>query len=249
MCLQLLFCGYHDLQCFSSIGEQYRDALSRADEEGWQLPDSIDSQRSALSNLLAGLDPSDKKTTVEGAGPGGKPLHLPSQYLPGFWPLLYLGIIAILHGLLVLLQVWSVRFKCWVRMRKHTGKVAEATHVRVEPSAASGGAAKVLLLPLQSGPLGPFFEYHRRSYVYDPREKTFVKVRCPTALPISQFKNWTGLPSEAAVVHTRTKYGPNRFEMATPEFWALYRQQILSPFTIFQLFCTVSHLFSISTLQ
>ncbi|KAG5184553.1 hypothetical protein JKP88DRAFT_354404 [Tribonema minus] len=241
-------------ECFETIGDQYRDALLRAEELGLVVPDSIDSQRTALASLVNGTASAvDAAATGSAAAAGAvKEVHLPSQWLPGFWAMLFLGVVVILHVLVILLQVWSVSFRCWVwsvsfrcwvRMSRisHARGGAQglggATHVRVTPQATHGGG-KDLLLPLRTGPLGPFFEYHRRMYVYDARQNCFIKVRCETTLPASHFREWGGLPSAAAVAHARTKFGPNRFEMATPEFWAMYRQQLVSPLTIFQLFCT-----------
>lgn len=218
--------------CYATIGQQYQEALDRADEEGWELPNTVDSQRSALSTLIAGAG---EELDAAAATPvvGGSIKRLPWRHLPGFWPLFYLGAIAILHGLVILVQVWSIRIRCWFQMRSATPE--NATFVKIEPRQHGG---KVELQPICTGPSGKWFEYHRRKYVYKPSTDTFEKVRCPTALPFGHFRRWRGLPSPRAVELARTQYGPNRFEMATPEFWALYRQQLLSPFTIFQLFCT-----------
>ncbi|CAM9406446.1 unnamed protein product, partial [Phaeothamnion confervicola] len=217
--------------CFMTIGEQYHDALARAEEFGMELPGSIDRQRTTLNAMLAGVD-----ITAKDADIGVKIASLPSEHLPGFWALLALGLVAIAHALMMLLQHWSVNMRCLIRFRP-VDAVERATHVRVTPRTTSG-SSKTLLLPVKAGPLGPWFVFNRRKYVHDPRKDAFVKIRCATDLPLAHFRAWHGLPSEAAVEHTLVKFGPNRFEMAAPGFLELYRQQILSPFTIFQLFCS-----------
>lgn len=97
------------------------------------------------------------------------------------------------------------------------------------------GNGKTILVPVEDSPLGPSFEFHRRKYVYDQRRGTFVKVRCRVDRPLSFYRTWRGLPSEAAVESARLMYGSNRFEMEMPKFLDLYKAQLLSPFTIFQV--------------
>eukprot|EP00752_Nemacystus_decipiens_P010629 g9467.t1 len=220
-------------QCFLTTGEQYNDALALAEEEGWALPNSEDSHRTALTALLSGQDLDD------GAAGGVKEVHLPWKYLPGFWPVLWLAVVVVLHLLMVLSQHWSVAFRCLVRFRRvrDGDDPTTATHAMATPKPHCGNG-KTLLVPVQSSPLGPAFEFHRRKYVYDHRAGAFVKIRCRVDRPLSFYRKWRGLPSEAAVESARLMYGTNRFEMEMPKFLDLYKAQLLSPFTIFQLFST-----------
>ncbi|CAB1105130.1 unnamed protein product [Ectocarpus sp. CCAP 1310/34] len=217
-------------KCFLTIGEQYNDALAQAEEEGWALPNSEDSHRSALTALLSGHD-------AEEATSGVKEVHLPWKYLPGFWPVLWLAVVFILHLLMVLLQHWSVAFRCLVRFRPVRDDPTQATHAMARPKPHCGNG-KTLLVPVETSPLGPAFEFHRRKYVYDQRSQAFVKIRCRVDRPLSFYRRWRGLPTEAAVESARLMYGTNRFEMEMPKFLDLYKAQLLSPFTIFQLFST-----------
>lgn len=217
-------------QCFLTIGEQYNDALALAEEEGWALPNSEDSHRTALTALLSGQD-------LEGGAAGGvKEVHLPWKYLPGFWPGLWLAVVFVLHLLVVLSQHWSVAFRCLVRFRRvrDGDDPSTATHAMATPKPHCGNG-KTLLVPVQASPLGPAFEFHRRKYVYDERSQTFVKIRCRVDRPLSFYRKWRGLPTEAAVESARLMYGTNRFEMEMPKFLDLYKAQLLSPFTIFQV--------------
>lgn len=211
------------LQCFLTIGEQYTDALARAEEEGWTLPNSEDSHRSALTALLSGQE----------LGDGVKEVHLPWKYLPGFWPVLWLCVVFVLHLLMILSQHWSVAFRCLVRFRA-VKDPTKATHAMATPRPHSGNG-KTMLVPVEPSPLGPAFEFHRRKYVYDQRSESFVKIRCRVDRPLSFYRRWRGLPSEEAVESARLMYGTNRFEMEMPKFLDLYKAQLLSPFTIFQV--------------
>eukprot|EP00903_Cladosiphon_okamuranus_P009432 g8993.t1 len=220
-------------QCFLTIGDQYNDALQLAEEEGWALPNSEDSHRSALTALLSGQDLKD------GATGGAKEVYLPWKYLPGFWPVLWLAVVFVLHLLMVLSQHWSVAFRCLVRFRRvrDGDDPTTATHAMATPKPHCGNG-KTLLVPVKPSPLGPAFEFHRRKYVYDQRSEAFVKIRCRVDRPLSFYRKWRGLPTEAAVESARLMFGTNRFEMEMPKFLDLYKAQLLSPFTIFQLFST-----------
>lgn len=212
-------------QCFLTAGEQYEDALARAEDMGWALANSEDSHRSALTALLSGEEVGDVG--------GVREAHLPWRYLPGFWPLLWLSTVGILHILMILSQHWSVRFRCFVRFR-HVKDPAQATHAMVTPASHTGDG-KTRLVPVRTSPLGPTFEFHRRKYVFDDRADTFLKIRCRVDRPLGFYRRWHGLPTEDAVESARLMYGPNRFEMEMPKFLDLYKTQLLSPFTIFQV--------------
>ncbi|CAM9233654.1 unnamed protein product, partial [Hapterophycus canaliculatus] len=227
-------------KCFLTIGEQYNDALAHAEEEGLALPNSEDSHRSALTALLTGEDVADGTSGV-------KEVHLPWKYLPGFWPVLWLAVVFVVHLLMILSQHWSVAFRCLVRFRRVKNDPATATHAMARPKPHCGNG-KTLLVPVQPSPLGPAFEFHRRKYVYDQRSEKFVKIRCRVDRPLSFYRRWRGLPTEDAVESARLMYGTNRFEMEMPKFLDLYKAQLLSPFTIFQArrscSCCKSALFS-----
>lgn len=92
-----------------------------------------------------------------------------------------------------------------------------------------------MLVPVEPSPLGPAFEFHRRKYVYDQKSDQFVKIRCRVDRPLRFYRKWRGLPTEDAVESARLMYGTNRFEMMMPKFLDLYKAQLLSPFTVFQV--------------
>ena len=112
-------------------------------------------------SYLAG-DTSDTATATD-ADNEIPSVRLPSKYLPGFWPSMALGVCAVLHALYVLLQVWSVDFRCRVGFSE-TENVLQATHAYVKPQKHAG---KLELVPMQisEGGLGHFFEFQRRMCV------------------------------------------------------------------------------------
>jgi len=107
------------------------------------------------------------------------------------------------------------------------------THARVVPA-----KGKDVLVPLEYFPtLGMTLEYHRRRYIF--KEDQWTKVRCRTDIPLDFFQEWQGLQSEHQVVSAQIRYGPNKFNVKQATFGELYKAQLLSPFTVFQLFCVI----------
>ncbi len=172
---------------------------------------------------------------VIGEGPKSRTAHLPNVYLPGFWPLLLLGTAATIHVLLQLLQVWSVSVKCSIQYQDVGDDVDQATHACVQPK-ANAGVSKTALIPITASPLGRVFVFYRRQYVYDRKYRIFVKLRCETALSGEHYRSSVGLDTKGKVEIQTAKHGKNKFDVPSPAFIELYKEQLLSPFTVFQLF-------------
>mmetsp|Transcript_13037 Transcript_13037/g.30736 ORF Transcript_13037/g.30736 Transcript_13037/m.30736 type:complete len:1568 (-) Transcript_13037:155-4858(-) len=109
------------------------------------------------------------------------------------------------------------------------------THARIVPA-----KGRHVLVPLEYYPtLGMTFEYHRRRYVYDPDSSEWSKIRCGTDFGKEFLETWTGFDSEMHLVSGEIQYGPNAFSVKQPTFMELYKAQLLSPFTVFQIFCVI----------
>mmetsp|Transcript_7386 Transcript_7386/g.21641 ORF Transcript_7386/g.21641 Transcript_7386/m.21641 type:complete len:1311 (+) Transcript_7386:1-3933(+) len=50
---------------------------------------------------------------------------------------------------------------------------------------------------------------------------------------------WAGFKSDMHLESGKIRYGPNKFSVRQPTFGELYKKQLLSPFTVFQIFCVV----------
>ena len=109
------------------------------------------------------------------------------------------------------------------------------THARVSPAAGRDVLVPLLYLPT----LGITFEYHRRRYAYDADAKVWIKIRCRTAMPTTFFAEWAGFESCDQITASGVRYGRNVFDVKQPTFREMYKAQLLSPFTVFQLFCVV----------
>ena len=232
-----------------------------------------------------------------------KSMRVPGRHAPTFASLLWSGILVTLHALVVLLQVWSVRFRLWMNYasvdvaggsgwevpeewleldeeinpllrplpkvalaaadaegsaaaageKEHSAKALMAriernnatlvlpshlpTHACVYPAKLS--ESPVLLPVLYLPTLGITMEYHRRRYYLDVEAMTWVKIRCNTTMPCTFFNEWRGFQGPEQVEASAIRFGENEFNVRQPTFADLYKKQLLSPFTVFQLFCVI----------
>lgn len=99
---------------------------------------------------------------------------------------------------------------------------------------------KNVLVPLLYLPtLGLTFEYHRRRYTYTESNGMWTKIRCRTNMPTSFFGTWNGFTGTTQITASEIRYGKNEFNVKQPTFKEMYKAQLLSPFTVFQLFCVI----------
>ena len=251
-----------------------------------------------------------------------KSMRVPKRYMPTFGSLLSSGVLVTFHLLIVLLQVWSVKFNLrmnyvelklgnngdgdddnyqnnacevpeeWLDLdedvnpllkplplkRNNAGSSTNAdemstsaaattndnggtsakslmeriehnnlhnltipkhlpTHACITPSKAGESSLLVPILYMPS--LGITFEYHRRRYYLDTTTNEWIKVRCNTTMPLQFFHTWNGFTSSSQIEASSIRFGENKFDVKQPTFRELYKAQLLSPFTVFQLFCVV----------
>jgi len=286
----------------STIGEPYRKFLEKADREGFEVMEGSTKLRAELEHSFADInDPNrrtkklgwldwmdmdieelaaekkkDKEKSVLDSLP--KNMRVPSRYATEFTPTLILGILAVLHALVLLMQYWSVAFLVWINYKEIDADSFELPESMIEldleedemrvaawkknpknkngdmiDRAISNVSAKLptharivpakgrhVLVPLEYYPtLGMTFEYHRRRYVYDSDTSEWSKIRCGTDFGKEFMEGWTGFESDMHLVSGQIRYGPNAFSVKQPTFIELYKAQLLSPFTVFQIFCVI----------
>lgn len=207
--------------CYITIGEQYVEALTMYENQEINVIDDFEMLRKKADDFLAGKLPD--QSTVTSSTSHSPNYVIPSKWSPGFWPSIALGVVAILHALFVLGQIWSVKFRCMVNFNAET-KANSATHIHVVPAAHQG---KELLVPIKRTADGAlFFDFHRRKYLFDAKKNCFEKVKCRVDYSVNHFTKWRGVPSELMYSQLKELYGPNRFQMASPSFMDLYWEQV-----------------------
>ncbi|KAG7356824.1 cation-translocating ATPase [Nitzschia inconspicua] len=284
----------------STIGEPYRKFLEKADKEGFEVMEGSTKMRAQIEHSFRDInDPNrrtkkigwfdwmdmdieelaaekkrDKERSVLDSLP--KNMRVPSKRAPSFTPSLLLGILAVVHALVLLMQHWLVGFNVWINYREIDADSVQLpesileldleedearvlawkknpknvnkemldrvisnppsnlpSHARITPA-----KGRDVLVPMEYYPtLGMTFEYHRRRYVFDHDNSTWTKIRCQTKFPLDFLETWNGFDSDMHLVSGQIRYGNNTFSVKQPTFGELYKAQLLSPFTVFQLFC------------
>lgn len=138
----ILLYVYQTLWVASTIGKPYRKFLEKADREGFEVMEGSTVLRAELEHTFQDInDPNrrtkkigwfdwmdmdieelaeekkkDKEKSVLDSLP--KNMRVPSRFATEFTPTLILGILAVLHALVLLMQHWSVGFNVWINYRE-----------------------------------------------------------------------------------------------------------------------------------
>ncbi|CCI46489.1 unnamed protein product [Albugo candida] len=247
----LFLYAYAISQSYHTIGEPYAFAL-----EEYQSTHPIPTTTSDLASktLSQGLVRED---TINASSSSNaiweEEVPLPNPYLPAIGPLLFLIGTLLSHALIILLQVWFVRVRAWVHFTS-VNTLEEAAFVAIQPRAYRG---KSDIVPLQSdlihGEKLYYFMFQKHKYIarvgVSSDKKTdqngaficFEKLKAPTSLSIRTYVSSRGLQTKRSdqVNHIDPllqRYGPNVFEIPRPNFVDMFKQQLLEPLTVFQIF-------------
>ena len=178
----------------------------------------------------------------------------PAFVVEHFPVLLALGAVAFVQVLLVFFTHWSRAFEFWCNYTP-AATPERATHAFVTPAPHRGaaGIAPLQVLPADAAVREPqtYFEFQRVKYVWHRATGLFRRVKYPVSLPLAAYAQrpvttaaGNGACSDdedaqqEALINARL-YGPNRFEIPIPSVAALYREQLLAPFFVFQMLCVL----------
>ena len=169
--------------------------------------------------------------------------QMPSRFLPGFWAIFGVVVVGTLHMLLVLSQHWSIA--CFAKVRlSSVREFGEIEFVHVTPSMHQGKEDVVAVT--QNGGSSASFEFLRQTYTVKPGGgggtlDAEVELRVPAmddALSVYCVGAATGLSDDEVDVQTAA-FGTNVFNIPSPSFLSMYKEQLLRPFCVFQIFCTL----------
>ncbi|KAL8021363.1 putative P-type ATPase, subfamily V, P-type ATPase, A domain superfamily, HAD superfamily [Plasmopara halstedii] len=246
------FSLYH---CYLTVGEPYAQAIREREEQGLAVPSSTDvtipgeDGGLAAAMLSQGIvrevslaAPSINDTVILQEENESAPL--PNPFLPGILPLLYLLGTIMAHGLLLLFQVWSVRFKAFIRYTS-VSCLDDATFVMVVPRSFKGKSSIVeIVRPKHTDGTSagrPYFVFQKHKYIAEEEEGDkgnvmFRKLKAPTTETIKFYLESCGLRSEQEIEAQLDIYGKNEFSIPQPNFVDMFKQQLLEPLTVFQIF-------------
>ena len=148
-----------------------------------------------------------------------------------------------LHVLAFLMQHWSVKaraFMSWITVKSIDPDQVEKgiVYAQVQPREHKGKSEMIQVKMDEKGHV--YFEFQKRIYEFNAQQNTFEKILYPTQLRLSDYKAAArasnGLSGEH-LLHAITRFGSNKLEMPSPTFAELYKESLLAPFFIFQVFC------------
>lgn len=141
------------------------------------------------------------------------------------------------------MQHWSVRVRAlmsWSSVRNLDPSVVinQKLHAMCRPREHRGKTELVPLIIDEASRI--YFVFQKRTYEFNVDTNVFEKVLYPTKLALNEYISTArathGL-SEERLVHTMARFGLNKLEMPAPSFAELYKESLLAPFFIFQVFC------------
>ncbi|GJQ13139.1 hypothetical protein GpartN1_g4930.t1 [Galdieria partita] len=152
---------------------------------------------------------------------------------------LSLGSTATIVALILLLQYWSVAFRKWVGYSCADYKTA--THVMVYPRPHKGSTELLRLISDSNNSKESikYFLFQKRRFQYSPVRQQFEKLKYPAEEPLEFYASNKGLDSIEETMNRLKTYGENRLEIPVPSFLELYKEQLLAPFFVFQVFCVL----------
>ena len=185
------------------------------------------------------------------------PPSLPARWLPEFWAVAAFSALAVTHALVMFAQHWSVRFRAFVNYTEcgsvdkdkflmfcpmpHQGKaeIVPVNALEISDSTAPGGS-RVMLWTV--------FQRQRFEYVETERgggggggkgSKIRGEVRevvTPVANALASYVKPTRGMSPDAVASCVSRYGDNSLRVPLPTFLEVYKEQLMGPVTVFQVF-------------
>lgn len=76
-------------------------------------------------------------------------------------------------------------------------------------------------------------------YIYNDQSKQFTPIAFPVSQPVRfhYFKKMLESKARIDVDALKEHYGPNKFDIPIPQFFELFKEHMVAPFFVFQMFC------------
>lgn len=83
------------------------------------------------------------------------------------------------------------------------------------------------------------FTFQALKYIYDDDKKVFSPISYPSEScpPLSEFQKSTGLDDHTSIKEALETYGENKLQIPVPTFIDLFKEHVVAPFFVFQIFC------------
>ena len=154
----------------------------------------------------------------------------------------------LLNGVLLLNNYWSVGYNQTIAYKSlYEGDIGNCTHVRVRIDNKKQNSVKNFIVPIIHKDIEVLpgklvrdhqVEVHKKKFSYSADRKTFAQIPYPVDDPISFYQECEGIVDKASLNQADLVWGPNKMSVPIPQFLEIYKEHMVAPFFIFQLFTT-----------
>lgn len=158
----------------------------------------------------------------------------------------------VLAFVLVLAQLVVFFSKFWsesLRARicyKTVKSINEATHVKVDvinDKYKMNNRTSICPIIRQSQYKLILISIEKVNYEYNEQTGAFEKIRLNLKHKLEQFKHVKPHDNPEEIKYLSSRFGPNLMKIPIPSFFSLYKEHIVAPFFVFQLFCILLWVF------
>lgn len=227
------------------------------EEDTWgdlEADDDASTDSTATATLTTTKDSADADAAHEEITYETPPT-LPSSWLPEFWAVAWFSGLATAHVLTMFAQHWSIKFRAFVNY-KRCETVDAKKFLMFVPQAHQGKAEIVSMRTLEiadatvpSGVrtmLWTVFQRQRFEFVVTETDANGVAIKAevrevatPVSMPLREYAKPSRGLSPSQVESATSRYGDNSLKVPLPTFWTAYKEQLMGPVTVFQIFTTL----------
>ena len=227
------------------------------EEDTWgdlEADDDASTDSTATATLTTTKDSADADAAHEEITYETPPT-LPSSWLPEFWAVAWFSGLATAHVLTMFAQHWSIKFRAFVNY-KRCETVDAKKFLMFVPQAHQGKAEIVSIRTLEiadatvpSGVrtmLWTVFQRQRFEFVVTETDANGVAIKAevrevatPVSMPLQEYAKPSRGLSPSQVESATSRYGDNSLKVPLPTFWTAYKEQLMGPVTVFQIFTTL----------
>ena len=157
---------------------------------------------------------------------------------------------ALIQAIVFFSKFWSQKLKSLI-CYKETNDISNASHVRIDlennqfkmNNRTDISEIKVVNNDIDSKLI--VIEFDKLNYIFNRDINSFELAKYDLNKPVKEFLNAKGYNNKSStnIELTRTKLGLNIMRIPIPSFFELYKEHIVAPFFVFQLFCIMLWIF------
>ena len=81
-------------------------------------------------------------------------------------------------------------------------------------------------------------EFNKKRLLYTPEKKTFAPIPFPINDTIEFYRNAEGIENDQQERKAALVWGQNKLDIPIPKFFDVYKEHLVAPFFVFQIFCS-----------